>query len=285
MHAPGISDLIGPDPVVSPITSTTYFVNVGNSCGLTLDSVHVEVQVVVTDAWPDTTICPGERVSLYANGASQYTWSPATGLNSASGSPITAAPAATTTYRVIAASSAGCTDTAFVTVELFPEPFVSAGEDQQIDFGDQARLQATGNGLIAWLPDPTLGCLVCADPLAFPQVSTLYTVTLTDTNGCKATDEVFVIVDGTLYVPNTFTPDGDGINDVFFAKATEVKTFKLLVFNRWGQMIFEGDNLDRFWDGTYNGTRSPIDTYVWRIDLTEISGESRVHYGHVNLVR
>jgi gliding motility-associated-like protein len=239
----------------------------------------------VTDAWPDTTICPGASVSLYASGATQYTWSPATGLNGASGSPITATPTTNTTYRVIAASSAGCTDTAFVTVELFPEPSVSAGEDQQIDFGDQAQLQATGNGLIAWQPDPTLGCLVCTDPLAFPQVSTLYTVTLTDTNGCKATDDVFVIVDGTLYVPNTFTPDGDGINDTFFAKATEVKTFKLYVFNRWGDKIFESDRLDRFWDGTYKGTASPIDTYVWRIDLTELSGEASVHYGHVNLVR
>jgi gliding motility-associated-like protein len=64
-----------------------------------------------------------------------------------------------------------------------------------------------------------------------------------------------------------------------------VKTFKLYVFNRWGEKIFESDRLDRFWDGTYQGAGSPIDTYVWRIDLTELSGEASVHFGHVNLVR
>ncbi|MBK9286808.1 MAG: gliding motility-associated C-terminal domain-containing protein [Flavobacteriales bacterium] len=285
LPAPGLIDLDGPDPVVSPLTSTTYYVNVGNSCGLTLDSVFVDVQMVVTDAWPDTIICPGESVSLYANGATQYTWSPPNGLGSTSGSPVTASPTANTTYRVIASSTAGCTDTAFVMVEVFPEPTVNAGADQQIDYGDQAQLQATGNGLIAWLTNPTLSCLTCTNPIASPEFSSTYIVTLTDTNGCVAKDDVFVIVDGTLYVPNTFTPNGDGINDAFYALATEVKTFKLYVFNRWGEKIYESDRLDRFWDGTYKGTESPIDTYVWRIDMTELSGEASVHYGHVNLVR
>ncbi|MBL8002658.1 MAG: gliding motility-associated C-terminal domain-containing protein [Flavobacteriales bacterium] len=285
LPAPGITDLDGSDPVVTPPAPSYYFVNVANSCGSTLDSVFVDVQVVVADAWPDTTVCPGESVMLFASGATSYTWTPASGLNSATGASVVATPAVTTTYQVTATSTAGCTDTAFATVALYPEPVVDAGADQQIDFGDQAQLQATGNGIIVWEAEPTLNCTACTSPIAFPQVSTLYTVTLTDTNGCVATDAVFVIVDGTLYVPNTFTPDGDGINDTFFALATEVKTFKLYVFNRWGEQIFESDRLDRFWDGTYNGVRSPIDTYVWRIDLTELSGEKSTHYGHVNLVR
>ena len=108
LPAPGITDLDGPDPVVSPLVSTMYYVNVGNSCGLILDSVYVNVQVVVTDAWPDTIICPGESVSLFAMGATLYEWSPAAGLSGTSGSPITASPSSTTTYRVIAASTAGC---------------------------------------------------------------------------------------------------------------------------------------------------------------------------------
>ncbi len=282
---PGITDLDGPDPVVTPAAPTTYYVTVSNSCGSTPDSVFVDVQVVVADAWPDTIICPGQSVLLFASGAGSFAWSPGAGLSSTGGSPVSASPTTPTTYRVIATSSAGCADTAYVTVDLFPMPHVDAGPDQSIDFGDQAQLQAAGNGAIVWQSDPTLGCLACPTPIAFPQTSTLYTVVLTDTNGCKATDEVLVIVDGTLYVPNTFTPDGDGINDGFFALATEVSTFKLYVFNRWGEKIFESDRLERFWDGTYNGVQSPIDTYVWRIDLTELSGEERTVFGHVNLVR
>ena len=88
-----------------------------------------------------------------------------------------------------------------------------------------------------------------------------------------------------LYVPNTFTPDGDGINDGFRAMATEIDEFRLLVFNRWGEEIFASNTLDKAWDGTYQGVRSPIDTYVWRIDLRELNGKRRTVFGHVNLVR
>ena len=88
-----------------------------------------------------------------------------------------------------------------------------------------------------------------------------------------------------VFVPNTFTPNGDGINDGFRALATEVKDFRLYVFNRWGERIYEADALDKPWDGTYKGVESPIDTYVWRVDLTELSGHKRTVFGHVNLLR
>ncbi|MBK7554433.1 MAG: gliding motility-associated C-terminal domain-containing protein [Flavobacteriales bacterium] len=92
-------------------------------------------------------------------------------------------------------------------------------------------------------------------------------------------------MDGSLAVPNTFTPDGDGVNDVFFASGLEIDDFELLVFNRWGEQIWKGDNLRASWNGTYSGVQSPIDTYVWKIEYSEISGEKHKLIGHVNLVR
>ncbi|MBL7963890.1 MAG: gliding motility-associated C-terminal domain-containing protein [Flavobacteriales bacterium] len=283
--APGISTLTIPNPVVSPPQTMYYTVTLTNTCGNALDSVLVTVVQVVADAWPDTVVCPGESVTLFASGGVDFVWSPPAGLSSTTGASVIAAPTSTTLYTVVVSDPAGCQDVAQVLVETHPSPTVYAGSDVTIVYGDAVQLSASGSGSFVWSPETWLNCTVCQSPWASPETSTLYTVELTDANGCKATDQVLVIIEGTLYVPNTFTPNGDGTNDFFFALATEVKEFKLYVFNRWGELIFEADSPHRFWDGTYSGTPSPIDTYVWRIDLTELSGESRMVIGHVNLVR
>ncbi|MBK7298168.1 MAG: gliding motility-associated C-terminal domain-containing protein [Flavobacteriales bacterium] len=86
-------------------------------------------------------------------------------------------------------------------------------------------------------------------------------------------------------MPNTFTPNGDGGKRCVRAWGKEIKTYKLYVFNRWGEQIFSTEQLTGFWDGTYKGVDSPIDTYVWKIHVSEITGNRRILYGHVNLVR
>ena len=75
------------------------------------------------------------------------------------------------------------------------------------------------------------------------------------------------------------------MNDRFLVIATEVATFRLDVFNRWGELIHTTEDVNAGWDGTYRGVMSPIDTYVWRVDLTDMQGTKRTLFGHVNLVR
>ena len=283
--APGITDLTVPDPVVTPPSPTTYVVEVSNACGSVPDSAFVDVIVVQATAWPDTIICPGEAVTLSASGGSTYTWSPITGLTDPTAASTGCAPTAPTTYQVVVSVPQGCSDTAWATVDLYPEPLLDAGPDVTIPFGDATQLLATGTGSFSWSPDEDPACGDCPDPTVAPLQTTTYLVTLVDTNGCVATDQVTVIIEGTLYVPNTFTPDGDGVNDRFGAYATEVAEYRLLIFNRWGEEIYRSERVGDWWDGTFQGVSSPIDTYVWRIDLTEASGEKRTHYGHVNLIR
>ncbi|MCB9168902.1 MAG: gliding motility-associated C-terminal domain-containing protein [Flavobacteriales bacterium] len=282
----GISDLLVPDPVVTPPQSMAYPVLISNACAATWDTAWVEVIEVLAQAWPDTIVCPNDPVPLMANGGTLYQWQPPAGLSDPTIPDPTATVSAPTTYAVIVSDAIGCADTATVSIAVHPAPQVDAGHDQVIDFGDEAQLHASGDpGVLVWSPDEWIDAITTADPIVHPQSSTTYTVLLTDTNGCKVTDVVTVIVNGSLYVPNTFTPNGDGINDLFFAQGKEIKTFKLYVFNRWGEQIFQTDQLNDFWDGTYNGVRSPIDTYVWRVDYTELSGEAHRLIGHVNLVR
>lgn len=283
--APGITQLDVPDPQVQPVVDTYYIVSVSNTCGSVPDSAFVDVQQVVAYAWPDTVLCPGAQVTLGASGGDTYLWSPAAGLDDATSATPTAMPGTATVYTVTATNALGCTGQASVSVQLQPQPSVGTGPDTGIDYGESARLLAWGQGSLLWTPAATLSCDTCAAPLATPPGTTTYTVQLTDANGCRATATVTVFVNGVLYVPNTFTPDGDGMNDLFLARATEVDDFRLLVFNRWGEQIFTSTALDRGWDGTYQGVGSPIDTYAWRIDLRELNGRERTVFGHVNLVR
>jgi gliding motility-associated-like protein len=283
--AAGITQLDVPDPVVQPLVDTHYLVLVSNTCGSVADSAFVDVQEVVPDAWPDTVICPGAQVLLAATGGDTYAWSPAAGLDDATSAMPVATPDAATVYTVTATNALGCSGQASVNLQLHPEPFVGTGPDTGINYGESAQLLAWGEGVLAWSPAATLSCDSCMAPVATPSSTTTYTVQLTDGNGCRASATVTVFVNGVLYVPNTFTPDGDGLNDLFLTRATEVGEFRLLVFNRWGEEIFASTALDRGWDGTYQGVASPIGTYAWRIDLREINGTQRTVFGHVNLVR
>lgn len=104
----------------------------------------------------------------------------------------------------------------------------------------------------------------------------LYSVVVTNNNGCKTSDSVMLIpCNALLWMPNAFTPNGDGLNDVFEAKYDhEAKfTFKMLVFNKWGEEIFKSNDIKKGWDGTYRGEPCPVDMYTWIISF-EISGSN-----------
>ena len=269
----------------TPNIGTTYYVVATNVCGSITDSVRVNLITVQPAAWPDTIVCPGAEVQLFANGGVEYSWTPAETLADADTDSPVAVIWGPTTYAVEVTDENGCIGNTTLSLTTWPLPNVLADPDQIIEWGHTAQLGAVGDGLLVWETVETLSCDTCDSPIAKPDSSTTYTVTVTDVNGCKNTDVVTILLDGSLYVPNTFTPNGDGVNDVFRAWGKEIKTYKLYVFNRWGEQIFSTESLSGFWDGTYKGVDSPIDTYVWKIHVSEITGNPRILYGHVNLVR
>lgn len=285
--APGLSDLTVRAPIISPQQDTWYVVVASNLCGSIRDSALVSVFSVLPEAWPDTLICPGDPVQLQATGGSQYTWSPATGLSNPTVPDPVAVVFTPTTYTVTVVDGPGCSAQASVSIGLLPPPTVSAGSDRLIEPGQQVLLEATGSapGSYQWEPPWWLACDSCATTWAAPESSTTYTVTLTAGNGCTATAKVTIVLTGTLFVPNTFTPNGDGTNDLFGAYGSEIATLQLFVFDRWGELIFSSDSMDRRWDGTYKGRPAQVDTYVWKVEATELSGRQYQAVGHVNLVR
>ncbi|HTL82559.1 MAG TPA: T9SS type B sorting domain-containing protein, partial [Bacteroidia bacterium] len=91
----------------------------------------------------------------------------------------------------------------------------------------------------------------------------------------------------TIYVPNSFTPTGNGLNDIFMPVGTNINEDKyhFMVFDRWGNLIFDTHTWGTGWDGTYKGNKCQIDTYVWKVDAQDLEGYNHRLIGHVNLIR
>ncbi|MEP7218736.1 MAG: hypothetical protein ABI876_07450, partial [Bacteroidota bacterium] len=147
-------------------------------------------------AGPDLTICGGGIVVLHASGGSSYQWTPTAGLNCANCSDPVARPTVTTTYTVIISNGGSCPFVDSVTVFVRPAATVDAGADRSICTGGSTTLTSTPGATYLWSPATGLSCTNCQSPKATPATSTTYAVTITDTNGCSATDSVRVNVHG-----------------------------------------------------------------------------------------
>ena len=272
---------------VNPTTDMYYFVDFTNTCGTATDSVFIKILEASILAEYDTIICFGESASLHVSGAQSYIWSPESTLNSIVGEDVIATPNAPTNYSVIGTDINGCVAYDSVFVDLFPIPNLNAGSNAFAIQGELVQLNATSNteGTFTWDPAEFLSCINCTNPIANPDQEFLYTVYYTDINGCSASDTVRVFYDPILYVPNTFTPDGNEFNSVFKAIAGNINSFNLNIYNRWGEILFTSNDINIGWDGTYNGSLAQDGTYIWKILITNLSLKEELFVGHINLLR
>ncbi len=274
------------NPICTPEDTIVYTLTAQNTCGESKDSVQINVIKINVNTSKDTIICPNTYAMLWATGGVAYQWSPPELLDNSTNDTVIARPLTNTVFTVTVTDNNGCTSTENVQVSIYPTTNVSITPEYSIiPFGGSVQLTANGNGNFSWSPDTSLTCSNCSNTIASPFSSTQYIVTLIDANGCMFYDSAWVIVEGSIYVPNTFTPNRDGINDFFLAFGSEIKEFEMLIFNRWGEEIFRSTSLLEGWDGTYKKQKCPIGVYVWRITYTENSGKEGVLIGHVNLLR
>ena len=282
-----ISSNTEPTVTIGIDESTTYYVEFTNPCGTVLDSIFIEVIEVFPEAGNDTIICPGETANLWASGGVSYSWSPTSGLSNPNNNITSATPESSTVYEVMVTDEFGCSATTEVEVKLFQKPYVFTSPDQYPFQGDEIVLNAQANvsGTYTWSPEDGLSCVECSSTSLIAEENAEYFVHFVDENGCEAMDDVRIILEGIIYVPNTFTPDGDGQNDLFYPKGGNIDEFHMLVFNRWGEVMFESHNFEGQWDGTYGGKPCKDGTYVWKIIYRDISNNKKEITGHVNLLR
>jgi gliding motility-associated-like protein len=282
-----INTLVGSLVTVNPPVDFTYYCDFVNACGSVRDSVQIDVVEASILAGNDTIICPGETAQLWASGGVSYSWSPSSSLNSAIISQVLATPSVPTYYTVIGIDQTGCPDTAEVFVDLFPQPFVQTSPDVYALVGDEIQLYAnsTTSGPFTWSPAEFLSCVTCPSPIATPNQNYSYAVSYTDENGCSASDSVSIYYNPIVYIPNTFTPNDDEVNQGFHIVIGNVKSFELLIFNRWGELIFTMDDVNDYWDGSFKGLECQDGTYVWTIKFVDFFDKEFEQSGHVNLLR
>ncbi len=264
-----------------------YTVNFTNVCGTVTEDIYVKSISPKVEAFNDTIICPGETVQLFAIGSYYYEWSPSAGLNVTNASSVYATPTVPTHYIVSGTDQYGCSMKDTVFVDLFPQPIIKASPDQYLLEGDDALISAEtpNQGIISWSPAEYLSCVVCKQTMATPPGNITYYVTLDDINGCKATDSVRLFFDPLVYVPNTFTPDSDEFNPRFKAVVGNIRNFKLMIYNRWGEVVFTSKDPEIGWDGIYKGKMSQDGTYTWKLFYSDMRGNDFQRIGHVNLLR
>ena len=205
------------------------------------------------------------------------------------------------TYTVYVQDADGCVYTSEAQVEQPSEIIVDAGPDVELSFGDNIQLSAQINQLpgndfvFTWFPADGLSCTGCDAPYAMPIQTTNYTVTATNTiTGCSASDLIAVLVDKEreVFIPNIFSPDYDGTNDVFmvFGGRGVVEVSSMLVYDRWGELIFENANFStdapqQGWDGTFRGRSMNPGVFLYIIEVEFIDGVRVKYSGDVTLTR
>ncbi len=192
-------------------------------------------------------------------------------------------------YGVTVVNNGGCTASDEVDIVFLPKPMVEAGPNVSSDCVNGIMLNGIGDGVPIWEPALGLSNDNTFNVNAAPINTTIYYLTV-DNGTCKATDSLIVTAEcSSIYVPSGFTPNNDGVNDIFKANGIDVKDFSLMVFNRWGEKIFQTQDINLGWDGTYRGTPAPFGMYIWVLEASDKFGNPFLNEtqsrGTVSLVR
>jgi len=295
---PNITANFGNSITANPTTTTTYqVIGQTQSCSDTL-TITINVGLggtVSAAASPATLNCPGGLVNLTATGAATYQWT-GNGLVNTTGPAVTANITATTTFQVVGFDTSGqCSDTALVTVTVTSTPLpllISVTPQGPHCVGDTltfTAFDASGNPPTnaTWLTNGLILSQSSASLVAVPVLS-MPTMTVTvagQSNGCPAEDTLtLAIVDcqvidpiepdsACLYIPNTFSPNADIINDSFGIVHCGFTDFSFYIFNRWGQQLYETNDPDFRWDGQFNGRPVQTGTYFYLLKASAKSQE------------
>lgn len=298
----------GPSISTTVNATTTYSVIISDGCGTPTDTAVVTVAVnpqpaVTISATTSTSGCEDLCVSFTNTTPNTATisWTFGNGLGTSTSATPTFCFTDPGTYDVSATVTdiIGCVGSTtlqgYVTVWPLPIADFSASPQPATQLNNQVEFTDLSIGAISWIwsfgQDDSASVL--QNPTYTFQDSGIYMVQLIVTNqyGCQDSVEHPIIVqeDYAVYIPNTFTPNGDGHNDLFFPQGIGVNTEKytMYIFDRWGNMIYQTSTWPGGWDGTVQNTSRlcQIDTYVYKIVTEDPSGSKRQYIGHVNLVR
>ncbi len=245
------------------------------------------------NATPDTIICEGDGFNLHAENGVQYVWYPGLYLSETEVSDPYAVPEEDMTYYVTVTSANECTnrDTVDVTVQ-YPVVSMLGSSQDTIIIGesvsnyveiDQPSVE------ILWSPNTDISCFDCENPTFYPRENRSYMVEVTDSMGCFTevlNYDIIVDVRYTLDVPKAFTPEGNVVNRMVYVKGMGIKDLKeFAIYNRWGEKLFQTDDINAGWDGYYQGKLQPVDTYAYYVEAEMWDGSIKTKKGTIMLMQ
>jgi gliding motility-associated-like protein len=283
------------NPIATPNASiTTYQVRGFIGSCYEDDSIRVRtIPYPIARAGRDTLICWGTSAFLQASGGVGYTWTPAVYLNNTSiANPIVqSATADFIDYVVAVTDTLGCPKPSFDTVRVdIDRVIANAGpRDTSVVSGQPLQLQATGSTIFQWSPATWLSSTTVSNPVSTPEDDIEYIVQVSNRIGCTDVDSIrvrYYRVSPDFFVPNAFTPNGDGLNDVVTPLALGMKSVDLfMVYNRWGQLMFRTTQIEEGWNGKYRGVVQPVGAYVWYAEGTDYTNKKLTRKGTVLLLQ
>ena len=287
-----------------PTNTTTVIYTVTISNGACSDSDTIQLKVKTPPNINDVTtlnndtICVGGCVTFSANTSGslpiyyQWYYESGVGTSTVGIAPEACYPSAGN-FSIVATASNTCGfDTLiknnFVTV--YDLPILNVQGDTTINIGETTEISASGGLSYYWSPNNnnTIACVTCSNTIVQPTVTTQYIVVTSNSPYCKVQDTVTVIVDvncGDFFIPNAFSPNDDGLNDLINVHGKCISTFNLQIYNRWGEKVFETTTLENSWDGSYKGKKMDTGVFVYKADGVSIDGQSFKLKGNITLIR
>lgn len=272
----------------------TYWVNItGSSCQQGSDTIHVTLNSlpVVQIDQEDTTICTGVTLELNGSGAQYYNWEPSNFITNPDQASISVQPPVTRTYYLKGKDLNGCYnhDSVTITVRQTPDVKITSETTEVSCFKKSVQLQATGANSYLWQPGIYCNDSTISNPLVAPvEPVTIFYVFGEDAFGCQGFDsiEIFSFSEPVFFVPTAFSPNNDGLNDLFVPVIYcdfELLSFK--VFNRWGQLVFATNKPNTGWDGIFNNQIADGGVYFWYVEGRDKFGKKMNKKGDVSLIR
>lgn len=201
------------------------------------------------------------------------------------------------TVLLSASNKLGCSNDTSSLVTVWPLPVITNIPEIVMPIGSSVVLPMNYSSNIetwTWQPPTNLSCVDCPTPVANPRFTTNYRVAVVDSNGCEALSSIVVrviCIDKNYFIPNTFSPNNDGQNDVFFPRGNGVDRIQSMrIFNRWGELVFDKKNFPANsksdgWNGTIRGVPAQSDAYVYIIEVICDNGQIVPIKGNVTLIR
>jgi gliding motility-associated-like protein len=266
------------------------------------DTAIVQVDLANASGTVNTgkRICSGTSTGLLATGGVAYHWSPSAGLNNADIANPVATPDVTTTYtveiKIKNAAGDTCMQTLSTTVTVIDPASISLSATADKDTvlsGEFTKIHALVDTTLKILWSPVTGV---EKPDAYttkvtPKVTTTYTVTIVDSLGCSRTASVTIYVinmecdQDIAFVPNTFTPNSDGKNDVLYVRSSSLTEIYFAIYNRWGELVFETSDLHKGWDGSYKNMKVDPAVFAWYLKGICNNGNAFFKKGNVTVIK